>query len=143
MCHNFCNKRNVEMRINCISFTITSTTNFKTKFNYLRIAICPGKSSWKSKLQNFADTAGAEAMREQLVRCCFTTVLWTTVMNGHQQSNKQRSHLLKNLFENPNVSVPKWNTHYNSSVMSVTQLEVLITKKLSRIWARFLNFAWI
>ena len=47
----------------------------------------------------------------------FTIVLWTTVMNEHKKNNKQKSQFLKNLFENPNVSVLKWNSLYNSSVM--------------------------
>ena len=38
----------------------------------------------------------------------FTTVLWTTVINEHKQNNKQRSHFLKNLFQNPNVSQMKF-----------------------------------
>ena len=77
--------------------------------------ICPGKSRWKSK---FTDTAGAEAMREQfsLDAVVLTNILWTTVMNEHEQINKQRSHFLKNLF----VSVLKWNSHYNSSVMCLS-----------------------
>ena len=46
----------------------------------------------------------------------------------NKQSNKQRSHFLKNLFENPNVSVLKLNSLYNSSIMCpyVTQLKFLI-----------------
>ena len=31
------------------------------EINSLRTEICPGKLSWKSKLQKFADTADAEA----------------------------------------------------------------------------------
>ena len=46
--------------------------------------------------------------------CCFSTVLWTTVMN---ENNNQRYHFLKYLFENPNVSVLQWNALYNFSVM--------------------------
>ena len=90
-------------------------------------------------------------MRVQLRCCCFTTVLWTTVMNEHKKKiltlNKiiNRGHFLKNLFENSNVSVLKWNLHNNSSIMcSYSQLKFLIdqryTTKLSRIWARFLKY---
>ena len=46
----------------------------------------------------------------------------------NKESNKQRSHFLKNLFENPNVSVLKLNSLYNSSITRpyVTQLKFLI-----------------
>ena len=46
--------------------------------------------------------------------CCFSTVLWTTVMN---ENNNTRCHFFKYLFENPNVSVLQWNALYNFSVM--------------------------
>ena len=70
--------------------------------------------------------------------CCFSTVLWTTVMN---ENNNQRCHFLKYLFENPNVSVLQWNALYNFSVMCPILIDTPenYTTKLSRIWACFLK----
>ena len=35
---------------------------------------------------------------------------WLLWMNTEEQNNTHRSYFLKNLFENPNVSVLKWNS---------------------------------
>ena len=53
-------------KIDCISFRITGNTNFTKKLTSFVSRFFPEKSSWKSKLQKFANTAGAGAMREQL-----------------------------------------------------------------------------
>ena len=49
-------------------------------------------------------TAGAEAV---VFRLFPEWLLW---MNTEEQNNTHRSYFLKNLFENPNVSVLKWNS---------------------------------
>ena len=49
------------------------------------------------QLQNFADTAGAEAMREQFRCCCVTTVLWTIVMNEHKLNKTINREDIKNV----------------------------------------------
>ena len=48
-------------------------------------------------------------------------------MYEHKQNNKQTSHFLKNLFENRNISVLKWNCalQFQRNV-SVTQPKLLI-----------------
>ena len=81
--------------------------------------------------------------------CCFTTVIGITVINReNKQSNKQRSHFLKNLFENPNVSLLKLNSLYNSSTMCPVRNATKIFNRCDenytkppRIWACFLNNA--
>ena len=50
-------------------------------------------------------TAGAEAV---VFRPFSERLLWRT-LPGEEQNNTHRSYFLKNLFENPNVSVLKWN----------------------------------
>ena len=47
------------------------------------------------QLQNFADTAGAEAMHEQFRCCCVTTVPWTIVMNEHKLNKTETKKDLK------------------------------------------------
>ena len=49
-------------------------------------------------------TAGAEAV---VFRPFSERLSW---MNTEEQNNTHRSYFLKNLFENPNVSVLKWNS---------------------------------
>ena len=64
-------------KIDCISFRITGDAGFKKK-----LTNCVSKVSGvielkvkiSKKLQRFADTAGAEAMRKQFRCCCFTTL---------------------------------------------------------------------
>ena len=58
------------------------------------IEICPRKSSYESQ--------SCKVFRPFSER-----LLW---MNTEEQNNTHRSYFLKNLFENPNVSVLKWNS---------------------------------
>ena len=58
----------------------------------------------KVKTEIRRHTAGAEAV---VFRPISERLLW---MNTEEQNNTHRSHFLKNLFENPNVSVLKWNS---------------------------------
>ena len=104
----------------------------------------PGKSSYESQIAAEIRRQSRRSSNEWAIFrcCCFSTVLWTTVMN---ENNNQRCHFLKYLFENPNVSVLQWNALYNFSVMCPILIDTPenYTTKLSRIWACFLKNAWI
>ena len=91
---------------------------------------------WKST-EIRRHTAGAEAV---VFRLFPERLLW---MNTEEQNNTHRSYFLKNLFENPNVSVLKWNSHYNSSIICLyprLKLDQSYKTKLSRtIWIKIFD----
>ena len=64
-------------------------------------------------------------MREQCRCCCFTTVLWTTVMNWHKQNKKQRSHFFEKFIWKTKCTPMKFALQFQPSV-SVTQLQFSI-----------------
>ena len=87
-----------------------------------------GKWSWKSKLQKFADTIGAaKRCVSNLDAVAFfnTIVLWATVMNEHEQSNKQRSQFLKKIVWKPSC-------FYLNEIRTTTPVScVLLSTKLT------------
>ena len=106
-CDNFWHKRKVEMRkFHCNSFRITGNTNFKKKLTSFVSRSVWGNPAIKVKVATEIrrHTAGAEAV---VFRPFSQRLLW---MNTEEQNNTHRSYFLKNLFENPNVSVLKWNS---------------------------------
>ena len=105
------------VKIHCNCFRITGKTNLKNKLTSLVSKFVRGNRAESRNCQNSANTASAEAMREQFRCCCLTTVLLTTVMKKINKIINREVNFLKNLYENPNVSVIKQNSHYNSSVM--------------------------
>ena len=107
LCDNFWNKRKVEMRkCDCNSFRITGNTNFKKKLTSFVSKSVWGNPAMKVKVATEIrwHTAGAEAV---VFRPFSERLLW---MNTEEQNNTHRSHFWKNLFENPNVSLLKWNS---------------------------------
>ena len=105
LCGNFWNNRKVEMsKLDCTSIRITGNTNFKKKLTSF-----VSKSVWGNPARKVNWNSPTHSRRWS---CCFSTVPWTTVMNEHwgTKNNTHRSYFLKNLFENPNVSVLKWNS---------------------------------
>ena len=107
LCDNFWNERKVEMRkFDCNSFRITGNTNFKKKLTSFVSKSVWGNPAMKVKVATEIrrHTAGAEAV---VFRPFSERLLW---MNTEEQNNTHRSYFLKNLFENPNVSVLKWNS---------------------------------
>ena len=122
------------------SFRITGNTNFKKKLTSF-----VSKSVWGNPARKVNWSSPTHSRRWS---CCFSTVPWTTVMNEHwgTKNNTHRSYFLKNLFENPNVSVLKWNSlipalcaRLNSTKI-VNRCDGNFTTKLSRIWACFLKY---
>ena len=78
LCDNYWNKRNVEMRkFDCNSFSITDNTNFKKKLTSFLSKSVWGNPAMKVKV--------ATEIHRHSGRwsCCFSTVLWTTVVNEH------------------------------------------------------------
>ena len=63
--------------------------------------------SWKPKLQKFANTACAEAMREQVLRPFFELLLW---MNINKIINREL--IFEKLFQNQNVSQMKFTLEF-------------------------------
>ena len=78
-----------------------------------------GNRAESQNCKKFAVTAGADSIREQCRWCCFTTDLWTTVMNEHKQN--YRDPFLKNVFENPCTQM-KFALQFQYNV-SVTELK--------------------
>ena len=100
----FLNIRKVEMRkFEGNSFRITGYTNFKKKLTSFVSKSAWGNPAMKVKVATEIrrHKAGAEAV---VFRPFFERLLW---MNTEEQNNIHRSYFLKNLFENPNVSVLK------------------------------------
>ena len=90
-------------KFHCNFFRITGNTNFKKK-----LASFVSKSVWgnpalkvKVATEIRRHTAGNGAV---VFRPFSERLLW---MNTEEQNNTHRSYFLKNLFENPNVSVLK------------------------------------
>ena len=106
LCDNFLNKRKVDLRkFDCNSFRMTGNTNFKKKLTSFVSKYVWANPAMKVKVATEVrrQTAGAEAV---VFRLSSERLLW---MNTEEQNNTHRSYVLKNLFENPNVSVFKWN----------------------------------
>ena len=78
LCDKFWNKRKVEMRkFDCNSFRITGNTIFKKKLrSFVSKSVCgnPAESNWNSPTHSRRWSS------------CFSTVLWTTVMNEHWET---------------------------------------------------------
>ena len=93
-------------KFDCNSLRITGDTNFKKKLTSFVSKSVWGNPAMKVKVATEIRrrTAGAEAV---VFRPFSERLLW---MNTEEQNNTYRSDFLKNLFENPNVSVPKWNS---------------------------------
>ena len=90
-------------KFDCNSFRITGNTNFKKKLTSF-----VSKSVWRNPAMKVKvateirrRTAGAEAV---VFRPFSERLL---LMNTEEQNNTYRSYFLKNLLENPNVSVLK------------------------------------
>ena len=140
MCDNFCRKLKVEIsqKNDCISFIITSKNNFKKTLlaSYQNVS---SKMESKSKLQKFADTAGAEVMREQcrclVLRSFFEILLW---MNPKKIID--REFFFFKVLENPNVSLLKWNSHYNSCVFQLTKIRPKLHNKAERSITHLANW---
>ena len=99
--------RKVEMwKFEGNSLRITGNTNCKKKLTRFASKSVWGNPAIKIKLATEIrrHTAGAEAV---VFRPFSERLLW---MNTEEQNNRHRSYFLKNLFENPNVSVLKWNS---------------------------------
>ena len=88
------------------SFRITGNTNFKKKLtSFVSKSVCRNPAmKVKVATEICWHTAGAEAV---VFRPFSEWLLW---MNTEEQNNTHRSYFLKKLFENPNVSVLKWNS---------------------------------
>ena len=88
------------------SLRIKGNTNFKKKLTSFVSKSVWGNPAMKVKVETEIrrHTAGAEAV---VFRPFSERLLW---MNTEEQNNTHRSYFLKNLFENPNVSVLKWNS---------------------------------
>ena len=93
-------------KFDCNSFRITGNTNFKKKLTSF-----VSKSVWwnpATKVKVATEIRRHKAGVEPVVFRPFSErLLW---MNTEEQNNTHRSYFLKNLFENPNVSVLKWNS---------------------------------
>ena len=88
------------------SFRITGNTNFKKNLTSFVSKSVWGSPAMKVKVATEIrrHTAGAEAV---IFRPFSGRLLW---MNTEEQNNTHRKYVLKNLFENPNVSLLKWNS---------------------------------
>ena len=93
-------------QFDCNSFRITVNTSFKKKSTSFVSKSVWGNPAMKVKVATEIrrQTAGAEAV---VFRPFSERLLW---MNTEEQNNTHRSYFLKTLFENPNVSVLKWNS---------------------------------
>ena len=129
-------------KFDCNSFRITGKKKKKKK-----LTIFVSKSVWgnpaikvKVETEIRRHTAGAEAV---VFRPFSERLLW---MNAEEQNNTHRSYFLKNLFENPNVSVLKWNSLVPALCALLNSTKIFnrcdenFTTKLSRIWACFLKY---
>ena len=129
-------------KFDCNSFRITGNTNFKKKLTSFVSKSVWGNPAMKVKVETEIrrHTAGAEAV---VFRPFSERLLW---MNTEEQNNTHRSYFLKNLFENPNVSVLKWNSLIPALCARLNSTKIFnrcdenFTTKLSRIWACFLKY---
>ena len=124
-------------KFDCNSFRITGNTNFKKKLTSF-----VSKSSYESQSCNWNSPTHSRRWS-----CCFSTVLWQLLwMNTEEHNDTHRGYFLKNLFENPNVSVLKWNSLIPAWCARLNSTKILnrcdenFTTKLSRIWACFLKY---
>ena len=88
-------------KFHCNFFRITGNTNFKKKLTSFVSKSVWGNPALKVKVATEIrrHTAGAGAV---VFRPFSERLLW---MNTEEQNNTHRSYFLKNLFENPNLSV--------------------------------------
>ena len=107
LCDNFWNKRKVAMRkFDCNSFRITGNTNFKKKLTSFLSKSVWGNSATKVKVATEIRRHRQPALKLSFFDCSLNDCYeWT-------RRNKiiHRNYFLKNLFENPNESVLKWNS---------------------------------
>ena len=120
-------------KCDCYSFRITVNTDFKKKLISFVAKCVWGNPAMKVKVATEirGHTAGAEVV---VFRPFSERLLW---MNTEEQNNTHRSYFLKNLFENPNVSVLKWNSLNLNSTKIFNRCNENFTTKMSRIWASF------
>ena len=93
-------------KFDCNSFRITGNTNFKKKLTSFVSKSVWGNPAMKVKVATEIrrHTAGAEAV---VFRPFSERLLW---MNTEGQNNTHAIYVLKNLFEDSNVSVLKWDS---------------------------------
>ena len=119
----------------------------KTEINLLHIEICPGKSSWKSgKIAKICrhSQPWERSMRGQFGCCCFTTVLWTTVINEHKQYNKQRIFFWKIYWQTQMFLYSNKIRIIISALCALTQLKFLIDamKGTQQSWLESERISW-
>ena len=93
-------------KFDCNSFRITGNTDVKNKLTSFVLKSVWGNPAMKVKVATEIrwHTAGAEAV------LFWPFSEWLLWMNTEEQNNTHRSYFLKHLFENPIVSVLKWNS---------------------------------